>query len=75
MKGFSFKGLIESPFQIDSIVPVANPNGGPEAWHQYVISQGPGGGNPISGQQCGSRAEVHQRLLTMVEQLNQRFGH
>lgn len=75
MKEFSFKGFIESPFRIDSIVPAINPNGGPEVWHQYVISQGPGAGNAICGQQCGTRAEVLQRLLTMVEQLNARFGH
>lgn len=74
MNSFPFRGVIERPFQIDSISPVANPNGGPGDWYQYVISQGPGSENAIRGQRCGSLVEVNAQLLEMVEQLNQRFG-
>jgi hypothetical protein len=74
MSSFALSGLIEIPFQIDSITPIPNPNGGTGSWHQYVISQGPNAANAIRGQRSGSMAEVNAHLLDMVEQLNVRFG-
>jgi hypothetical protein len=66
--------VLETSFQIDSIVPVSDPTGGPDPWYRYVISQGPGAANAIVGTRPGTLANVNAQLLQMVDQLNDRFG-
>lgn len=70
----SFLGMVETPFQIDSIAPIPNPNGGSTEWYQYVISQGPNAANAIRGRRRGNPDEVNAQLRDMVERLNERFG-
>ena len=66
--------VLETSFQIDSIVPVSDPTGGPEQWYRYVISQGSSAANAITGTRPGPLANVNTQLLLMVNQLNERFG-
>jgi hypothetical protein len=74
MSGYPFHGLIETPFKIDSISPMASPDGAPGNWYEYVISQGPNSENQIRGRRSGTLSEVNSELLRMVEQLNERCG-
>jgi hypothetical protein len=66
--------VLETSFQIDSIVPIANPNGGPDPWYRYVISQGPHSDNAITGTRSGNLLEVNLQLKEMVDRLNERCG-
>jgi hypothetical protein len=66
--------VLETSFQIDSIVPVASPDGGSEPWYRYVISQGPNSDNAITGTRSGNLAEANLQLREMVERLNERCG-
>ena len=63
--------LVETPFQVDSIVPVAAPTGSDGDWYCYVIGQGT---NKITGMRSGSRAELDATLQLMVDKLNERAG-
>lgn len=61
--------ILEIPFQLESITPVAPPSGSDGLWHQYVISQG---SNMITGVRAGSRTEVGDALDQMIDRLNER---
>ena len=66
--------ILETSFHIDSIDPIADPNGGSTTWFRYVISQGPHSDNAITGTRSGSLLEVNSQLNDMVERLNERCG-
>jgi hypothetical protein len=66
--------VLETSFQIDSIVPIANPEGSAGPWYRYVISQGPNSDNAITGTRSGNLAEVNLQVKEMVERLNERCG-
>lgn len=68
------QAVLETSFQIDSIDPIADPNGGNAPWFRYVISQGPHSDNAITGTRAGSLVEVNMQLKDMVERLNERCG-
>jgi|GEM_PF-3433918 hypothetical protein len=66
--------ILETSFQIDSIVPTADPTNGSAQWVRYVISQGPNAENVITGLRQGTIDEAHIALREMVERLNERCG-
>jgi hypothetical protein len=66
--------ILETSFQIDSVVPVADPTGGSASWYRYVISQGANLDNAITGTRSGSLLEVNLQLQDMVDRLNERCG-
>lgn len=66
--------ILETSFQIDSIVPVADPTGGSVSWYRYVISQGVNSDNAITGTRSGTLLEVNLQLQEMVDRLNERCG-
>ncbi len=66
--------LLETSFQVDSIDPIPDPNGGSATWFRYVISQGANRDNAITGTRSGSRNEVQAQLQEMVARLNERCG-
>jgi hypothetical protein len=68
------QSLLETSFQIDSIVPIADPTGGSNSWYRYVISQGANSSNAITGTRSGSLLEINVQLKDMVERLNERCG-
>jgi len=68
------QAVIESLFRVDSIEPVADPNGGSAQWYRYIISQGANTHNAITGTRCGSFDEISWQLNEMVEKLNERWG-
>lgn len=63
------EALLEVPFRLDSITPVAAPAGSEGIWHRYVISQGT---NEITGLRAGTQAEVTRLVDDMIERLNER---
>lgn len=65
---------METAFHLDSVEPVADPNGGDAPWFRYTISQGPNNDNAVTGTKSGSHQEVHLQLAEMVRRLNERFG-
>jgi len=65
------ESVVEIPFRLDSISPIADPQGGEAIWHRYVITQGE---NTITGLRPGSRTEVGLQVEQMIERLNERFG-
>jgi hypothetical protein len=68
------QSLLETSFQIDSIVPIADPTGGSNSWYRYVISQGGNTSNAITGTRSGNLLEINVQLKDMVERLNERCG-
>jgi hypothetical protein len=68
------QSVLETCFQIDSIVPIADPTGGSNSWYRYVISQGPNADNAITGTRSGNLLEINVQLKDMVERLNERCG-
>jgi hypothetical protein len=66
--------LLEISFQVDSIDPIPDPNGGSAPWFRYVISQGANRDNAITGTRSGSLNEVKSELHDMVARLNERCG-
>ncbi|HEY8539435.1 MAG TPA: hypothetical protein VIL28_11260 [Steroidobacteraceae bacterium] len=66
--------VLETSFQIDSIVPTADPTNGSGQWVRYVISQGPNAENAITGLRQGTLDEAVVALRDMVEKLNERCG-
>lgn len=69
-----FQTVLETPFRVDSISPVAPPSGTQGDWYRYVIMQGPNADNAITGMRAGSLNEINRHLAEMVDQLNERFG-
>ncbi len=63
------ESVLEGPFKVDSIVPVAAPQGSEGVWHRYVITQG---SNRITGMRAGARADIAVVVDEMVERLNDR---
>ena len=63
------EALLEVPFRLDSISPVAAPAGSEGVWHRYVILQGT---NEITGLRAGTQAEVTRLVDDMIERLNER---
>jgi hypothetical protein len=74
MSSNPFLATVETPFQVSSVDPVADPTGGKDSWFRYVISQGTNLNNAITGTRCGSLAEVNLQLNEMVARLNERRG-
>ena len=74
--GASFPtGMLESAFQLDSVVPAGSPGAETVDCYRYVISQGgPHTDNAITGIRYGSLAEVNIQLRDMVDRLNERLG-
>jgi hypothetical protein len=68
------QGMLETAFQLNSVVPVADANRQSGDCYRYVISQGTNMENAITGIRYGSLADVHHQLREMVERLNERFG-
>jgi hypothetical protein len=68
------EALIETMFHLDSVVPVADPNGRGTSWFRYVISQGSRSESTITGTKSGSRADVQLQLRETLIRLNERFG-
>jgi hypothetical protein len=68
------QGMLESAFQLISVVPITDPIKGSADCYRYVISQGPNTDNAITGIRYGSLSDVHTQLRDMVERLNERFG-
>jgi|JRYD01.1.fsa_nt_gb hypothetical protein len=66
--------LLETSFQVDSIDPIPDPNGGSAPWYRYVISQGANHDNAITGTRSGTLNEVTLQLNEMVARLNERCG-
>lgn len=60
---------LEVPFVLNSVTPVAAPEGSDGVWHRYVISQGE---NEITGLRAGTHAEVTRLVDEMIERLNER---
>jgi hypothetical protein len=68
------EGMLETAFQLHSVVPVADANRESGDCYRYVISQGTNMDNAITGIRYGSLVDVHAQLREMVERLNERFG-
>jgi hypothetical protein len=66
--------VLESQFQVQSVLPVATPAGSEGDWYRYVITQGNGGDNAITGTRSGNLSDIHRQLADMVERLNERLG-
>ena len=66
--------VLKSPFQIESVLPVAAPKGTAGDWYRYVISQGENMDNAITGTRSGNLTDIHAQLAEMVERLNERLG-
>jgi hypothetical protein len=66
--------LLESQFQVESVLPVPTPEGSEGEWYRYVITQGGSTDNAITGTRSGNLSEIHRQLAEMVERLNERLG-
>jgi hypothetical protein len=66
--------VLESPFQVQSVLPVPAPQGTAGDWYRYVITQGGKSDNAITGTRSGNLSEIHLQLAEMVERLNERLG-
>jgi hypothetical protein len=65
------QGAVEVLYRLDSVAPIAPPDGSDGTWHRYVIVQG---ANIISGLRRGTLAELNPILQDMVNRLNERAG-
>jgi hypothetical protein len=65
------KGNVETLYRLDSVTPVAPPDGSDGTWYRYVIVQG---SNIITGQRSGTLPELNPVLEDMVARLNERAG-
>ena len=68
------QALLESKFQVQSVLPIPAPEGSEGEWYRYVITQGNSGENAITGTRSGNLTEIHRQLADMVERLNERLG-
>ena len=68
------QSLLESQFQVESVLPIAAPEGAEGDWYRYVITQGNSGENAITGTRSGNLSDIHRQLADMVERLNERLG-
>jgi hypothetical protein len=66
--------ILESPFQVQSVLPVTPPKGTNGDWYRYIITQGGNSDNAITGTRSGNLTEIHSQLAEMVERLNERLG-
>ena len=66
--------ILTSPFQIQSVLPVAAPAGTAGDWYRYVIAQSPNSDNAITGTRSGNLSDIQRQLNEMVERLNERLG-
>jgi hypothetical protein len=64
-------GTADHLYRLESVAPVAAPDGGKETWYRYVIVQGT---NTITGMRSGALSDLNPILLDMVERLNERAG-
>lgn len=68
------QSLLESQFQVESVLPIPTPQGSEGEWYRYVITQGGSKENAITGTRSGNLSEIHRQLAEMVERLNERLG-
>ena len=68
------QSLIESQFQVHSVIPIPAPEGAEGEWYRYVIAQGTSTENAITGTRSGNLSEINRQLAEMVERLNERLG-
>lgn len=61
--------VLETPYQLRSIVRTATPEGSQGTWYRYVIEQG---SRHITGLRSGSEAEVDVAVREMIVGLNER---
>ena len=59
----------EIQYRLESLDPVATPQGSEGTWFRYVIAQG---SNLITGMHSGNKAQVDYAVREMVERLNER---
>lgn len=65
------QAILETPFQLESLMETPAPEGSEGVWCRYVISQG---SNTITGTRAGTCVEVTAMVQAMVERLNERRG-